>query len=118
VLPELTFILTAAATSGGFSPGGSVLRSSWRPRARSPSVSSPPRGAGRAVGLRTVFADYARPGIRRAPPRRAGSRELLRWRDAGRLPGASLRVLQHELDLKENSLRRPEGREESPSWTR
>lgn len=36
--------------------------------------------------------------------------ELLRWRDAGRLPDASLRVLQHELDLEENSLRRPEAR--------
>jgi CPA1 family monovalent cation:H+ antiporter len=36
--------------------------------------------------------------------------ELLRWRDAGRLPDASLRVLQHELDLEENSLRPPEAR--------
>jgi monovalent cation/hydrogen antiporter len=36
--------------------------------------------------------------------------ELLRWRDAGRLPDAGLRVLQHELDLEENSLRRPEAR--------
>jgi Na+/H+ antiporter len=36
--------------------------------------------------------------------------ELLRWRDAGRLPDASLRVLQHELDLEEDSLRRPDAR--------
>jgi monovalent cation/hydrogen antiporter len=36
--------------------------------------------------------------------------ELLRWRDTGRLPDASLRVLQHELDLEEHSLRRPETR--------
>jgi Na+/H+ antiporter len=30
--------------------------------------------------------------------------ELLRWRDAGRLPDASLRSLQHELDLEEHTL--------------
>jgi Na+/H+ antiporter len=36
--------------------------------------------------------------------------ELLRWRDAGRLPDTSLRDLQHELDLEENTLRRPGAR--------
>ena len=30
--------------------------------------------------------------------------ELLRWRDAGRLPDASLRVLQRELDHAERTL--------------
>lgn len=30
--------------------------------------------------------------------------ELVRWRDAGRLPDASLRILQRELDLQEGSL--------------
>jgi CPA1 family monovalent cation:H+ antiporter len=34
--------------------------------------------------------------------------ELLRWRDTGRLPDASLRTLEHELDLEEHSLPRPE----------
>jgi CPA1 family monovalent cation:H+ antiporter len=32
--------------------------------------------------------------------------ELLRWRDAGRLPDLSLRVLQRELDHQENALSR------------
>jgi CPA1 family monovalent cation:H+ antiporter len=32
--------------------------------------------------------------------------ELLRWRDAGRLPDASLRTLEHELDLEEHTLPR------------
>jgi len=31
--------------------------------------------------------------------------ELLRWRDAGRLPEASLRVLERELDHTEHTLR-------------
>jgi CPA1 family monovalent cation:H+ antiporter len=35
--------------------------------------------------------------------------ELLRWRDAGRLPDESLRVLQRELDHEERTLPRPEG---------
>ncbi|HST40230.1 MAG TPA: hypothetical protein VLK58_12005, partial [Conexibacter sp.] len=30
--------------------------------------------------------------------------ELIRWRDAGRLPDASLRVLERELDYQEGSL--------------
>ena len=33
--------------------------------------------------------------------------ELLRWRDAGRLPDASLRVLQRELDHEERTLPMP-----------
>lgn len=35
--------------------------------------------------------------------------ELLRWRDAGRLPDASLRILQTELDHEENTLLRSSG---------
>lgn len=35
--------------------------------------------------------------------------ELLRWRDAGRLPDASLRVLQRELDHEERTLPMPDG---------
>ncbi len=36
--------------------------------------------------------------------------ELLRWRDAGRLPDAGLRVLEHELDLEEHTLPKPPSR--------
>jgi len=35
--------------------------------------------------------------------------ELLRWRDAGRLPDASLRILQRELDHEERIFPGPDG---------
>ena len=36
--------------------------------------------------------------------------ELMRWRDAGRLSDAGLRILERELDVEENTLpRREEG---------
>ena len=36
--------------------------------------------------------------------------ELLRWRDAQRLPEASLRILERELDHQEHALPKPQGR--------
>lgn len=52
-----------------------------------------PRAAGYEAAIRALHAVID-----------ARHEELLRWRDAGRLPDASLRVLQRELDYEERTL--------------
>jgi len=52
-----------------------------------------------------VFRAHESPAVRaRRALIDAEHEEMLRWRDAGRLPDESLRVLQRELDHEERTL--------------